>query len=165
MAAPRVVGPHDGQLASLGGIGARFLIDGGDAGNRLALVEHPMAPRALAAPMHRHHREHEYSFVLQGSIGALLGEDVVTGNAGDLIFKPRNQWHTFWNAGDTPARVLEIISPAGFENYFRELGAELKGGPPDPERFAALCARYELDMDLSSVPGLIERFGVRFGSK
>lgn len=165
MAAPRVVGPRDGQLASLGGIGARFLIDGGDAGNRFALVEHPMAPRALAAPMHRHHREDEYSFVIQGSIGALIGDDVLTGNVGDLIFKPRNQWHTFWNAGDAPARVLEIISPAGFENYFRELGAELKGGPPDPERLAALWARCELDMDMSSVPGLIERFGVRFGPK
>jgi hypothetical protein len=46
------------------------------------------------------------------------------------VGKPREQWHTFWNAGDTPARVLEIISPAGFENYFRELGAELINGPP-----------------------------------
>ena len=53
-------------------------------------------------------------------MGALLGEDVIIGNPGDLIFKPRNQWHTFWNAEDTPARVLEIISPAGFEQYFRE---------------------------------------------
>ena len=57
-------------------------------------------------------------------IGALLGDSVVIGNPGDLVCKPREQWHTFWNAGDTPARVLEIISPAGFENYFRELGAE-----------------------------------------
>jgi hypothetical protein len=58
--------------------------------------------------------------------------------------------------------LLEIISPAGFEQYFREVGAELGGGPPDPQRLAALCARYDLDMDMSSVPGLIERFGVRF---
>ncbi len=121
-----------------------------------------MRPRALAAPMHRHHREDEYSFVLEGSIGALLGDDVAIGNSGDLIFKPCNQWHMFWNAGDTPARVLEIISPAGFENYFRELGAELRSGPPDPHRLAALCARYELEIDLGSIPGLIERFGVRF---
>ena len=121
-----------------------------------------MQPRALAAPMHRHHREDEYSFVLEGSIGALLGDSVVIGNPGDLIFKPREQWHTFWNAGDAPARVLEIISPAGFENYFRELGAELVSGPPDPQRLAALCASYALDMDMSSVPSLIQRFGVRF---
>lgn len=70
-----------------------------------------MEPRALAAPMHGPHREDEYSLVLEGSIGALLGDSVVVGNPGDLIFKPREQWHTFWNAGDVPARVLEIISP------------------------------------------------------
>jgi len=70
-----------------------------------------MSARALAAPLHRHAREDEYSYVLHGKIGALLGDDVVMGKAGDLIFKPRNQWHTLWNAGDEPARILEIISP------------------------------------------------------
>ena len=162
MTAPSVLGPSDGHLAILGGTGARFMIEGANAGKRFALVEHPMQPRALAAPMHRHHREDEYSFVLEGSIGALLGDSVVIGNPGDLIFKPREQWHTFWNAGDAPARILEIISPAGFENYFRELGAELLNGAPDPQRLGALCASYKLDMDLSSVPSLIQRFGVRF---
>ena len=162
MAGTRVVGPRDGQFASLGGTGARFLIDGNDAGKRFALVEHPLQPRALAAPINRHHREDEFTFVIEGSIGALLGDDVAIGKPGELIFKPRNQWHTFWNAGDTPARVLEIISPSGFENYFRELGTELRSGKPEPQRLAALCSRYELDMDLGSIPGLIERFGVRF---
>lgn len=159
---PRVIGPNDGPLAKLGGTNARFLIEKDEAEKRFALVEHPMQPRALAAPMHRHHREDEYSFVLEGSIGAMLGDSVVIGNPGDLIFKPREQWHTFWNASDAPARILEIISPAGFENYFRELGEELAGGPPDPQRLAALCARYELDMDMGSVPSLVRRFGVRF---
>src|ERR1700736_6331018 len=161
MTSPRVVGPHDGHLAILGGTGARFVIAGDDAGKRFALVEHPMQPRALAAPMHRHHREDEYSFVLEGSIGALLGDSVVIGNPGDLIFKPRNQWHTFWNAGDEPARVLEIISPAGFENYFRELvdlGGAAKAGP---QALRELCNRYGLEMDPGSIPILIERFGVR----
>lgn len=160
--APKVVGPREGNLEFLGSIGARFMIDGEEAGGRFSLVEHPMPPRALAAPLHRHHREDEYSFVLEGSIGALLGESVVTGHPGDLIFKPRDQWHTFWNAGDTPARILEIISPAGFENYFRELAGELRQGPPASERLAALCEAYEVVMDLGSVPSLIERFGVHF---
>lgn len=106
MKSPRVLGPHDGHLAVLGGLGARLIIEEEDAGKHFALVEHPMQPRALAAPMHRHHREDEYSFVLEGSIGALLGDTVVIGNPGDLIFKPREQWHTFWNTGDTPARIL-----------------------------------------------------------
>src|SRR5260370_35478358 len=98
-----------------------------------------MPARALAAPMHRHSREDEYTYVLEGSVGALLGDSVVIGNPGDLIFKPRTQWHTFWNAGDEPARVLEIISPPGCENYFRapvELGASAKAGRQACE---ALC--------------------------
>lgn len=118
---PKVVGPHDGKAGFLGTIGVRFMIDGADADGQFSLVEHPMSPRALAAPMHRHRREDEYSYILQGSVGALLGDNVVIGKQGDLIFKPRNQWHTFWNAGETPARVLEIISPAGFEKFFGEL--------------------------------------------
>ena len=122
-----------------------------------------MQPRALAAPLHRHHREDEYSFVLEGSVGALLGDTVVIGKPGDLIFKPREQWHTFWNASDAPARILEIISPAGFENYF--FANWLWNSPlghPDPHRLAALWARYELDVDVSSVPILVQRFGVWF---
>jgi uncharacterized cupin superfamily protein len=65
--------------------------------------------------VHRHTREDEYSYVLEGRVGALLGDEVVYGEPGDVIFKPRGQWHTFWNAGDDPAGILEILSPAGFE--------------------------------------------------
>ena len=86
-----------------------------------SLVEHPMPPRALAAPLHRHSREDEYSYVLEGRMGALLGDDVVYAEAGDLVHKPRDQWHTFWNAGDEPCRILEIIAPGGFEDFFDEL--------------------------------------------
>ena len=121
VAGVKVVGPDDGREGFLGSIGVRFLIDGFEAGERFSLVEHPMSPRALAAPVHRHTREDEYSFVLQGRMGALLGDDVVEAGPGDLVFKPRNQWHTFWNAGDEPCRILEIISPAGFERFFQEL--------------------------------------------
>ena len=160
--APKIVGPYDGKTGFLGSIDVRFMIGGNEAGDRFALVEHPMSARALAAPIHRHAREDEYSYVLEGSIGALLGDTVVTGKPGDLIFKPRNQWHTFWNAGNEPARILEIISPAGFENFFREL-VDLGGvTKADPQSLAGLCARYGLEIDPSSIPGLVERFGVRF---
>ena len=158
----KVVGPHDGMAGFFGSIGVRFMIDGDEAGQRFSLVEHPMSPRALAAPMHRHSREDEYSFVVEGSLGALLGDEVVIGKPGDLVFKPRNQWHTFWNAGDSPARILEIISPAGFEEFFREL-VQLGGvGAAAPQTLAGLCERYGLEMDPGSVPGMIERFGLRF---
>ena len=161
--APRVIGPADGKSGDLGSIGVRFMIDGAESGGGFSLVEHPMPPRRLAAPLHRHSREDEYSFVLEGKLGALLGDDVVYGEPGDLVFKPRDQWHTFWNAGDEPARILEIIAPAGFEEFFAKFSEANAGGPPDPEKLGPLAAEYGLEVDMDSVPGLCERFGVSFG--
>ena len=160
----KVLGPNDGKAGRLGAIGVRFMIDGDESGGGFSLVEHPMPPRQLAAPLHRHSREDEYSYVIEGRLGALLGDEVVYGEVGDLIFKPRNQWHTFWNAGDTPARILEIISPAGFEKYFDELTELLAGGGPrDVEAVGRLAARYGLEADPDSVPRLCEEYGVSFG--
>jgi mannose-6-phosphate isomerase-like protein (cupin superfamily) len=164
-AGPRIVGPGDAQEGFLGSIGVRFMIDGAEAGERFSLVEHPMSPRALAAPLHLHTREDEYSFVLEGRMGALLGDDVVEAGPGDLVHKPRNQWHTFWNAGDEPCRILEIISPAGFEQFFRELSAMGGAMSADPGEFERLRGRYGLEMQPESVPGLVERFGLRVGER
>ena len=162
-AAPKILGPADGSAGSLGSIGVRFMIPGDDTEGAFSLVEHPMPPRHLAAPLHRHNREDEYSFVLEGRMGALLGDDVVEAGPGDLVYKPRGQWHTFWNAGDTECRILEIISPAGFEKFFEELVAA--GGPmaAGSEVMADLSVRYGIDFQPDSIPGLCERFGVTFG--
>jgi quercetin dioxygenase-like cupin family protein len=162
MMAAKVVGPRDGKSGFLGSIGVRFMIAGDEAHGNFSLVEHPMSPRALAAPLHRHAREDEYSYVLEGRVGALLGDEVLVAVPGDLVFKPRNQWHTFWNAGDEPARILEIISPAGFERFFGEL-VDLGGvTQAEPQILADLCTRYALEMDSGSVPALVERFDLRF---
>ena len=162
--AAKVVGPGDGKAGFLGSIGVRFMLDGPEAGQRFSLVEHPMSARALAAPLHRHTREDEYSYVLEGRVGALLGDEVVYGEPGDLMFKPRGQWHTFWNAGDEPARLLEIISPGGFEGYFEEMTElPLDAGPPDPAQIAAIAARYGLELDFESIPRLVADHGLTFG--
>ncbi|HET7429477.1 MAG TPA: cupin domain-containing protein [Gaiellales bacterium] len=161
--APRIITPSQGAEGFLGSIGVRFMIDGADAGERFSLVEHPMSPHALAAPLHLHTREDEYSYVLQGRMGALLGDQVVEAGPGDLVFKPRDQWHTFWNAGDEPCRILEIIAPAGFEDFFRELsdmGGAMKAEPGD---LIALGDRYGMQFQLDSVPDLVARFGVQVG--
>jgi mannose-6-phosphate isomerase-like protein (cupin superfamily) len=148
----------------LGSIGVRFMLAGAETGGGFSLVEHPMPPRALAAPLHRHTHEDEYSFVLEGRVGALLGDEVVYGEVGDLIFKPRAQWHTFWNDGDEPARILEIISPAGFERYFEEMVDLLeRPGPPDPAELGAVAARHGLEVDRDSIPRLTKEYGLHFG--
>ncbi len=158
----RVLGPTEGKAGFLGSIGVRFLLGGATSDGAVSIVEHPMSAKALAAPLHRHHREDEYSYVLEGRMGALLGEQVLEAGTGDLVFKPRGEWHTFWNAGDEPCRVLEVISPAGFEEFFSEL-VDLGGvAQADPAVLGQLCERFALEMDPSSVPQLIERFGVVF---
>ncbi len=158
----RVVGPTDGKAGFLGSIGVRFMLDGPVSDGGFSLVEHPMSARALAAPLHRHTREDEYSYVLEGRMGALLGDDVLEAGPGDLVLKPRGEWHTFWNAGDDPCRILEIIAPAGFERFFAELADLVGAAEADPAAFGQICGRFALEMDLASVPDLIERFGVRF---
>jgi mannose-6-phosphate isomerase-like protein (cupin superfamily) len=154
---PRIVGAQDGPVAQLGGCKARFMVWSEESGGGFSLVEHPIPPRSLCAPLHRHIGVDEYSFVLEGRMGALLGDEVVYAEAGELAFKPRDQWHTFWNAADEPARLLEIISPGGFEHFFRELSDGLASGEID---FPALERRYGIEHDLESLPRLCAEHGL-----
>jgi len=137
------------------------MIGADESGGGFSLVEHPIAPRSLAAPVHTHTHEDEYSYVLEGQVGVQVGDEVKVGKPGDLIFKPRGIPHAFWNPGDEPARLLEIISPAGFERYFAELdGLFPPDGAPDIEGIAAAQERYGLTMDFESRDRLIEEHGL-----
>ena len=157
----RVLGPRDGELAGEPEVRTdRFMLDGAGTAGRLAVVEHTVAPHVLAGPLHHHTREDEYSYVLEGRLGALLGDQEVVAGPGDLVFKPRGQWHTFWNPGDTPTRVLELITPSGLEDLFRELGAP--GGEMDPATLPALAARYGCTVDFEATAAIIQRHGLTF---
>ena len=147
---PRIIGPRDGKFVDFHSVGVRFMVWGAETGGTFSLVEHPIPARTLVAPLHIHTREDEYSYVLEGRMGALLGEDVVYAEPGDLVFKPRHQWHTFWNAGDTTCRLLEIISPAGFEHFFNELGEQM------------IAAQAVSVAELPNLPELGARYGHYF---
>jgi mannose-6-phosphate isomerase-like protein (cupin superfamily) len=162
-AAGHLLGPDQGEAVNLLALGVRFLIDGEVTCGAFSLVEHPLRPRALGAPVHTHHREDEYSFVLQGRFGVQLGEEVLEMGPGDLLFKPRGVAHAFWNAGDEPARLLELISPAGFENYFRELAPLLAAPERDEAAIGEVVARHQLDIDFATAPTLAERHQLRLG--
>jgi quercetin dioxygenase-like cupin family protein len=138
----------------------RYLVAGAECDGRLALVEHTIAPRTLAAPLHRHSREDEYSLVLAGTLGVFQDGAEITATPGDLVFKPRHRWHTFWNAGDDTLRILEIISPGGIEALFRLLAEP--GGEYDPQTLPALAARFGCDVDFEGTVPLVERHGLQF---
>lgn len=157
-----VITPADRTALLRGPLGAVLMLGGDRTGGRLSLVEHPLEPRALGSPVHTHRDEDEYSVVLEGRVGAQIGEQAVEAGPGTVLVKPRGVPHAFWNPGDQPARLLEIISPAGFEGYFAGLADLLTGeGISDPGRLAALAARYRLDVDLASIPRLAAEHGLR----
>jgi mannose-6-phosphate isomerase-like protein (cupin superfamily) len=153
-----LIRPNDGEAVDFGGLGVRFMA----TGEGFSLVEHPIAARTLAAPMHVHSNEDEYSYVLEGEVGVQIGDEILYASPGDLVVKPRGVWHAFWNRRDEPARLLEIISPAGFERYFAELAPLLppQRVAPDFAGLAALQERYGLRMDMDSAAAIAEREGL-----
>jgi mannose-6-phosphate isomerase-like protein (cupin superfamily) len=161
MTTAKVLGPGAGETVHLYALGVRFMMEGEATGGGFSLVEHPLPARALGAPVHTHRNEDEYSYVLEGRIGVQLGDEVLECGPGELVFKPRGVAHAFWNAGDEPARLLELISPAGFEGYFRELAPLLAAPERDEAAIREVVDRYELDIDFGTIPVLAERHGLR----
>lgn len=113
-------------------------------------------------PPHLHTREDEYSIVTEGEIGFRSGDRETVLGAGGYITKPRGELHTMWNAGPVPARMIEIISPAGFEHFFRELAEMLADGqPPAEDAIPELAAKYGLVLGRPAwLPDVISRFGL-----
>ncbi|MCF6523631.1 cupin domain-containing protein [Streptomyces sp. JJ36] len=158
-----VIEPDEGRSVWFGGLGVDFRVWAEETGDRFAVVEHPIEPGRLIPP-HMHTHEDEFSYVLQGRVGARVGDQEATAGPGSYLVKPRGIPHTFWNAGPEPARILEIISPGGFERYFAELGDVVESGAA-PEEFlrerAALGEKYGLSYAEEWVPELTERYGLR----
>ncbi len=115
--------------------------------------------------MHTHTREDELSYVLQGQVGILIGHEEAVAGPGSYVFKPRGIPHTFWNAGETPARIIEIICPAGFEQYLEKLSvimARREGqGQPDMGALMALGAEYGLSFDMAATGQLLQKHRLR----
>ena len=157
----KVVRPGEGPTGGLApGVGVTFKIDGDDTLGALSIVEHPFEVGALVPP-HVHTREDEISIVLEGEIGFRSEDREAVLGAGGYIIKPRNEVHAMWNAGPVPARMIEVISPAGFEGFFREFVEMTAQGRPDPDRIATLGARYGLPFAQPDwLPDVVARYGL-----
>jgi quercetin dioxygenase-like cupin family protein len=142
---------------SIGSIGVGFRLSGEETGGQVAIVEHPFPVGALVPP-HVHTREDEFSIVTAGAIGFRSGADEAVLEAGGYISKPRGELHTMWNAGSVEARMIEVITPAGFENFFMSLAEMFEAGPPDPATLEALAKSYGLFFDDTWVPELMDRY-------
>jgi len=159
-----VVRSGDTRALLAGPLGAYVLADGSATGGTVSFVIHTLSARALGSPVHTHRNEDEWSYVLSGAVGIEVDGEVSVAEPDDLVLKPRGVPHAFWNASDEPARLLEVITPAGFEGYFERLGEVFSGGgAPDPARLREAAEAFGLEMDPSSVPRLAQAHGLRLG--
>ena len=148
-------------MGDLGAITVEFKLLGADTGGALAIVEHGFPPGALVPP-HVHTREDEFSIVTAGEIGFRSGDREAVLGPGGYITKPRGEAHAMWNAGPEPARMIEVISPAGFELFFRAVVDLLEAGDPDPERGARLAAEFGLSfVETPWLADVVRRFQLR----
>jgi len=156
--------PSQKYDVSLGNLGARLDVARTENEANVAIVEHTLPPHTLAAPLHRHSREDEISYVLEGKMTVLADDELTTVPAGESVVKGRDIWHTFWNADDEPLRFLEIIVPGDFSEFFKEV-AQL--GSPDPmdeewvSKFLSIGERYGFEADLERTPELLETYGLQ----
>jgi quercetin dioxygenase-like cupin family protein len=163
--APReLVLPGDGDMVTLqGGVGVVFKVPGSLTSGQLAIVEHPVPLDALVVP-HQHTKEDELSYVLEGEIGVMIGDQEFIAPTGSYVFKPRNIPHAFWNNGTTPARLIELIFPSGLEDAFREmatLSIDRAMAGMDAARRSEISARYGTTPRFDLLPAFAERHGIQ----
>ncbi len=142
---PRVIAQADRRALHLYGVRFDFGVDSADSDGRIAMIEVTIPPRTLVKP-HQHSKEDEFTLVVEGTIGGRLGDDTTEAiPAGSFLVKPRNVPHALWNTTDAPARIVEVVAPAGLERYFEEMAPILLNkGPQWVERFYETAARYGL---------------------
>jgi len=156
----------DNDVVTIGEFVTCYLAASAADNGAYALIEHTLGPGLIGAPPHRHTREDECSYVLEGTLTVWREGVVTVAGPGGVIAKPRGEWHTFWNAEQEPVRFLEVIAPGAFAGYFRELGAlfaAAAGELPDVAAIVGTAAHYGLEFDFAAVGPLIREHGLRLG--
>jgi uncharacterized cupin superfamily protein len=136
-AAPLLRAPEDGERIDVAGVAHFFRLTGEHTGGRFAFEEFSLAPGTIGARPHVHDAHDEYFYVLEGELTLHTGEGEVTAGPGHLLAATRGTPHGFRNAGPVPARALCLMTPAGYENYFRDVHAAVSAGAEATEELLA----------------------------
>ena len=152
--------PGAGKAIRTGAMSLVYKASATWTGGAYTMHEQPFPPRVMVAP-HTHEAQDQVSYVLQGELGFLVGDEEFTAPAGSCIFRPRGVRHAVWNPTDDAACMLEISSPGGaFECYFLQFGALTAAGEDRAEVIQALGARYGISYDLDKGEELSRRYRV-----
>ncbi|MBP2056422.1 putative cupin superfamily protein [Streptomyces griseochromogenes] len=142
-ARPLLRRPEDGELIDVAGVAHYFRLTAEHTGGRFAFEEFSLAPGTIGARPHVHEGHDEYFYVLEGELTLHTGEGEVSAGPGCLLAATRGTPHGFRNAGSVPARALCLYTPAGYENYFRDVHAAVSvGAEATDELLAEFRSRY-----------------------
>lgn len=141
---PIIYGPEEGEMISLGPTRTRFLAQQSDT-EQLSVTDSVLAPGFPGPVPHRHEHTFDVFFVVEGTVTFRLEGETRELPAGSFVLVPPGNVHTFANPSDKPARLLNIMAPAGLEQYLKEVAAAAakSGRPPDPREMAGIAARYD----------------------
>ena len=158
---PTIVHADDSHRISLYDVTFRYGVGASETDGALSLLEVTIPPRTLIKP-HAHGREDEFTLVLEGAVGARLGDETVEHiGEGSWLVKPRSIPHAMWNVGDTPARILEVVAPGGLESYFEQIAPILREHGPDwTKRYEALADEFGLTILDDWTDELKAKYGV-----
>jgi quercetin dioxygenase-like cupin family protein len=138
------LGPHEGEAVWFNGGLGLVKASAEQTNGRFAAIEF-LLPKGFASPLHVHRDDDEFFLVLDGEIRFQLGETVIEGVGGSLVYGPRNIRHSF-HVDSEEARLLLLFGPAGVEGFFREGGkpARSRTLPPPGEQFLDRQALMEI---------------------
>ncbi len=139
-----VVPAGEGRALSLRGSGVVYKAEGARPAGGPTFLEFIVAP-GFNTGDHVHSRIEEIFYVVEGTVQIRVDDRLLQANAGDFILVPPGVAHGFSSAGDKPAKMVLVISPAGVhEKYFEELAQLLsQPGAPDPEVLARIRERFD----------------------
>lgn len=136
---------HEGPSVTVGGNHIKFRVGRNDSQGDLMIAEYTAPPHFPGPAPHIHQHTDEAFHVLNGVLQVTVGSESLRLGAGGMVMVPRGVPHTFANPSDTPVTMLIIMTPGGFEGYFREMAALVESGKvANPDAVAALQSRYDL---------------------
>ncbi len=155
---PPIIPSDDNKSVFVDALGIRYLVTAEETEGRVTVLEIPVPPRALVAPVHTHSLEDEYQVILEGTVGFELGDETIIAKPRDVITQPRGVPMAIWNAGEEPGRLLVMFTPGGYDNYLKEVTPLVVAG--NVPAMIPIWSRYGLQTDPSSIPRLVEAHGL-----
>jgi mannose-6-phosphate isomerase-like protein (cupin superfamily) len=135
--------PGEGERLDVGPTSLILHATGDMTDGTMFLAESTIAPGFPGPPPHTHETLHDMFFILEGTLTFQIGDETIEAGPGTFVGAPPGPVHAFSNTSDTPVRMLNFNTPAGFENYMRDLAEASKGGPPTREEIGKIASKYD----------------------